>query len=403
MESAGRRWIEKVTSQLLIECGVAETRACLMQRGEPARFWFGAARGDEHLDTTPRAGREYIGRVISVNSSLNAAFLDIGDGRQAYLPLKKNYAHEIRDGALIIVEIKSPPRQSKGALVRYVGIHRANVDAVGICTRNTDAALEAVNIIGPAANEIVINDGVVAAMLKASGIHDGVRHETHPLSLFESFGVEAVLESAFQQFVPIAGGGRLAINETQAVTAIDVDTSGLTASSPQRLREKIAIAAAHEAARQIRLRNIGGHVVIDFPSISSASARSRFNEQLKQAMNTIEGAGAFSFSKSGLFSFTVPHVMQSLAERFTEPTHAFPSPGRRFTLEWQAKSAMRQLEHRLSASAQSRFVLRVGLPLGDYLESHVLWTERLKEQYSARFNVIRDAAMEGRSFDVSEQ
>ena len=392
-----------MTSQLLIECGVAETRACLIEQDEPVQFWFGPARGDEHLDVTPRAGRHYVARVMSVNASLNAAFLDIGDGRDAYLPLSKKYANDIHDGALIDVHVKSPPRQAKGALLRYVGVHGEKTDAPGVCGPATDAALETVRLIGAGVEEILIDDGAAAAALKSSGVHARIRYEAYSISLFESFSAEPALDSAFEPFVPIAGGGCLAIDETQALTAIDVDTDGLTASSPQRLREKIAIAAAHEAARQIRLRNIGGHIVIDFPSINSSAARKRFSEQLKQAMKDINGAGAFSFSKSGLYSFTVPHVMQSLSERFTEPTQTNPSPGRCFTTEWQAKSAIRKLEHQLSAARQNRFDLRLGGLVEGYIKAHASWTERLRERYSARFEIICDDAMEERGFDIAEQ
>jgi len=392
-----------VTSQLLIECGVAEIRACLIEQYEPVRFWFGQARGDEHLDVSPRAGRNYVGRVMSTNTPLNAAFVDIGDGRDAYLPLSKKYADEIHDGALIDVRVKSPPHQAKGALLRYVGMHDEKFDEPGACGPAVDAALEAVKLIGAGVEEILVDDGAAAAMLKSSDIDAQVGHETHSVPLFESFGVEAALDIAFEPIVPIEGGGRLVIDVSQALTAIDVDTGGLTASSSQRLREKVAIAAVHEAARQIRLRNIGGHVVIDFPSISGASARIRFNEQLKKAMKTIKGAGAFSFSKSGLFSFTVPHVMQSLWERFTEPTHTIPSPGRCFTTEWQAKSAIRKLEHRLGAARQSRFGLRLGVSLDSYIRGHDSWIERLRERYSARFEVICDDTMEERGFEIAEQ
>ncbi|MBL4618753.1 MAG: ribonuclease E/G [Marinicaulis sp.] len=81
------------------------------------------------------------------------------------------------------------------------------------------------------------------------------------------------------------------IDEAQALTAIDVDSAGLTASSPTRLREKMAIAAGYEAAHQISLRNIGGHIAIDFPAMSGQGARERFNEHLKKAMASIEGGG----------------------------------------------------------------------------------------------------------------
>ena len=387
---------------LIIECGVAATRAALIENDETVQFWFGPARGDEGEDVKPRAGRRFAGRVLVIDRSLNAAFVDVGDGLDAYLPLNKKIEPHVTEGALIGVAVKSPPRQGKGAVLKYLDDIDLDRDAPGRLPPFHDAAIEAVIAIGEGANEIIIDDGRASAVLKASGVKADISHEQHSVALFEAHDAESALETAFDRYAPLKGGGNLVIDEVQALTAIDVDTGGLTASSPVRLREKIAIAAAYESVRQIRLRNIGGHVVIDFPSISGKAARTRFNEQLRQVMARIDGAGAFSFSKSGLFSFTAPHQAQSVQERFTDVAPAAPSPGRRFTLDWQAKSAIRSLEHRLRAAPRAVLRLRLGLPLNDYMKARAIWFDRLRDQYGARFEIVADNKMEERSFDVSE-
>ncbi|MHA7871967.1 MAG: ribonuclease E/G, partial [Hyphococcus sp.] len=403
LEYVERRRISGVTSILVIECGVAETRAALIDHDRVRRLWFGPARGDEALDDSPSAGRRFAGRVKTVNRGLNAAFVDIGDGRDSYLPLTRKNEAFLVEGALIAVAVKSPPRQDKGATLRFV-----SQDALGASDPRRlppyqDAPLETVEMIGGEAETVIIDDGAGAAILKGSAIDAEVQHESHTKTLFEHYGVEAVLETAFDPVAPIPGGGRLIIEEAQALTAIDVDTAGLSASSPARLREKIAIAAAEEAARQIQIRNIGGHIVIDFPSISSERARARFRTALEQAMAVIEGAGAFGFSKSGLYCFTAPHHLQSLSERWTETATGVPVAGRLFTVEWLAKSAIRKLEHGLARAPNSRFTLALGAALDSFLTDHPQWTDRLSNRYGPRFELLPASRVEERCFDLIEQ
>ena len=390
-----------MTTRLVIECGVAATRAALLESGVVTQFWFGPARGDEREDQAPRVGRNFAGRVKSINKSLSAAFVDIGDGLDGFLSLTKRAQPHVTEGALIGVCVKSPPRQGKGAALKYTG--EVDGEKIGRLPPIHDAAIEAVLAIGDGVEEIVVDEGAACAALKAHGFDATIIHEQHSVALFEVYEAESALELAFSSVVALAGGGRIVINEAQALTAIDVDTVGLDASSPARLREKIATSAALEAARQIRLRNIGGHVAIDFPSVSDKSSRARFRELLDEVIGGLDGAGAASFSKSGLYSFTMPHHAQSLLERFTDIAPSDPQPGRRFTLDWQAKSAIRAVEHRLRAAPMISISLRLGPALYDFMNMQPQWSERLADRYGKRYNYIEDVSLKERDFELTEQ
>ena len=387
--------------RLIIECGVAETRAALIENDLVWKFWFGPARGDEHADCAARAGRRFAGKVKSVDKGLAAVFLDLGDGADAFLPLKKNNQQYCVEGAIIEVEIKAPPRQSKGARVSFIGALGPEV-APGRLPPFTDPVIEAYEMISKETDEILVDDGLAKRVLQDTGVSQ-VQHESHPLSLFEKYGADVALEAAFDPVAPIEQGGRLVIDETQALTAIDVDTAGLGASSPARLREKIAFAAADEAIRQVSVRNIGGHVVIDFPDIPGDAARKRFQKHLQFVLARTPGAGAASFSRSGLFSFTIPHRMQSMLDRFTEQSKASPVAGRQFTTEAVTLFAVRQLERRLHAAPSSRFRLTVGRDINDYMKDHPQWRNRLVDRHGARFEIVIDADNEGATYDLAEQ
>lgn len=390
--------------RLIIECGAAQTRAALLDGDEVWKFWFGPARGDEAGNGFPAAGRRFAARVRHVDRGLGAAFLDLGpdalNGRDAFLPLKKSSEAHCIEGAMLEVAVKSPPRQGKGALLKFIA--PASGAEPGRLPPFADAAVEAAAAIGANADEMVIDDGAAFRALEQAGFGNQV-HENHPLSLFERYGAQSELSAAFERAVALPGGGRLVIDEAQALTAVDVDTGGLGASSPARLREKIAIAAAGEAVRQISLRNIGGHIVIDFPDISNEASRKRFGEHLRAAMTRLPGAGAPSFSKSGLFCFTAPHSALSLLDRFTEPCGAGPVPGRRFTVEAKALEAVAALERGLRAAPSARYRLVTGAEIERYLAARPHWRERLAGRYGARFQIVCDKQRGGREHDLTEQ
>ena len=390
-----------MTRRLVIECGCAETRAALLIYDVVWKCWFGAARGDEPADSVPTAGRRFAGRVKKIDKSLGAAFIDIGTTQDGFLPLKKDAAEHCVEGAMLEVFVKSPPRQGKGALLRFVGgVEKAT--RPGRMAPIADAVTEAVAAIGDDVDEIVIDDGRAAKFLSAS-VSTPVVHEARPRSLFEFTGADEVVSEALQRSVALAGGGQITIDETQALTAIDVDTCAQDAASSARLREKIAFAAADEIVHQLSLRNIGGHIVIDFPPINSDSARKRFADHLRKRIKSLDGATSPAFSKSGLYSLILPRRGLSLQEQFCEPSVCDPAPGWRFTVETMTKRALCALERRLRSAPALRYKLSVGRDIAQCLTAHPEWRERLDANFGARFTIAELETGEGRDYDLSEQ
>ncbi len=389
-----------MTRRLFIECGGAETRAALLIDGDVWRVWFGPARGDEAIDTAPQPGRRFAARVQRVDQALDAAFLALGETGDGFLALTKSNQPHCIEGAMMAVEVKSPPRQGKGAVLRFIEPLGADI-APGRLPPFDDPILEAVESIGIDAAEIVVDTGSAKRLLEENSISN-VIHDARAGSILENCGAAEAVSSAFDRSVGLDGGGSLYIDETEALTAIDVDTGAQSASSNARLREKFAFSAASETARQISLRSIGGHVVIDFPALKGEGARKRFNDHLRNVMEPL-GISAASFSKSGLFSFTTPRQSLSLLERFTEPDGGAPIAGRKFTMEAVAKNAIWALETRLRSTPSSRFRLAVGRDIEAYLSERSPWRERLGDRYGWRFEIVNDAHYKDRDYDLSEQ
>ncbi|MEX6634189.1 ribonuclease E/G [Hyphococcus lacteus] len=386
--------------RLIIECGVAETRAALIINGQLFKLWFGPARGDEHRYTEPRESHRFVGKVTRIDVGLNAVFVNLGNNVSGFLPLKPRYQKECNEGASIIVDVKAPSRQGKGAELRFVQTD-TDKSQLGRIAPFDDPLLEVVTAIGDVDN-IVVNDGRAAQALDSAG-YKNVQHHSGTENLFDTEHVSAGLDGIFDRFVSLPQGGVVIIDETQALTAIDVDTGSLVASSSSRLKERTAFAAADVIFQQISIRNISGHVVIDFPSLSSDVVRSKFLKHLKSQTDWLPGLKQASFSKSGLYSFTLPRRGLSLLEQFTEASPASPIAGRPFAIEYATKIAIRTLENTLRSNPSQTITLDVGRLIFDYLTGYPEWASRLRDRYGPRFEITTSGKCEERSFECSEQ
>lgn len=117
-----------------------------------------------------------------------------------------------------------------------------------------------------------------------------VRHGAE--SLFDAEDIDAQVEGALARRVPVPGGGRLAFDQTEAMTVIDVDSGQASGGGDsERAALQLNLAAAAEIARQLRLRGIGGTVVIDFVSMRKADNRQAVRRALERALADDADAG----------------------------------------------------------------------------------------------------------------
>ncbi|MDH3233351.1 MAG: ribonuclease E/G [Alphaproteobacteria bacterium] len=141
------------------------------------------------------------------------------------------------------------------------------------------------------------------------------------LPLFTSEGVDDAIEAALTREVGLAGGGSLIIDPAAALTAIDVNTGG-RAGRQNRVILETNLAAAAEAARQIRLRNLGGLIAIDFVRMRERRDRDRVLEVLREALAAmVPEAQLGGFTRFGLVEIVRPHDRAALHEAMCTPTH----------------------------------------------------------------------------------
>ena len=141
-----------------------------------------------------------------------------------------------------------------------------------------------------------------------------IRHYDGPRAIFEHYGVERQLEEAFRRKVHLKSGGCLIFDETEALIAIDVNTGRHRGKGSQEdAILEVNLEAVEEVARQLRLRNIGGLVVLDLIDMKSRKHQNTVYKAMKQALKRDRArTNVLAISELGLMEMTRQRQEESL-------------------------------------------------------------------------------------------
>ncbi|WP_058186059.1 Rne/Rng family ribonuclease [Terracidiphilus gabretensis] len=149
-----------------------------------------------------------------------------------------------------------------------------------------------------------------------------VKLYTKEVPLFEHFGVEDEISKALRSKVWLKSGGSIVINQTEALVAIDINT-GKYVGKTARLEDTIVktnLDAIPEIVRQIRLRDLGGIIIIDFIDMDERKNRFRVMAALEEALKTDRApTKVLQFNDFGLVAITRKRVKQSLERTLSVP------------------------------------------------------------------------------------
>jgi ribonuclease G len=139
--------------------------------------------------------------------------------------------------------------------------------------------------------------------------------------IFEHYGIEAELRTALRRRVELKSGGSLVIDQGEALTAIDVNTGSYVGKTDlEETVTKNNLEACREVARQLRLRNIGGIIVIDFVDMDKESNRKKVWDELHRALaGDRSRCNVTKISELGLVEMTRKRTRESLHQLLTEP------------------------------------------------------------------------------------
>jgi ribonuclease G len=195
-------------------------------------------------------------------------------------------------------------------------------------------------------------------------VAERVEHYGGERPLFDLYGVEDEIEKALSRRVELRSGGYLIIDQTEALTTVDVNTGGFVSGrSFDETIFKTNLEAAQVIARQLRLRNLGGIIIIDFIDMETDGHQSAVLNEFRQALArdrthmTVNG-----FTQLGLVEMTRKRTRESLAQVLCEPCPICDGRARLKTPQTVCYAILRELarearqfgahEYRILASQQ---------------------------------------------------
>jgi ribonuclease G len=233
-----------------------------------------------------------------------------------------------------------------------------------------------------------------------------VKLYSKPFPIFDEYGVQAEIDKALKSKVWLKSGGSIVINQTEALVAIDVNTGRYVGKkSSGRLEDTIVktnLEAVKEIVRQIRLRDLGGIIVLDFIDMEEKKNRQKVLQAVEQELKKDRSPSkALQVSDFGLIIITRKRVKQSLERVLTEPCPYCSGTGvikSSATICYEILSEVKKVSPDLNGH---RLLLRVNPDIARALkeeESEVL--KDLKQSIGKDVTVKADTQLHHEQFDV---
>ena len=231
-----------------------------------------------------------------------------------------------------------------------------------------------------------------------------IEHYSGERPLFELYNVEEEIEKALSRRVELKSGGYLIIDQTEAMTTIDVNTGGFVGSRNfDDTIFKTNLEAAHAIARQLRLRNLGGIIVLDFIDMQSDAHRAAVLEEFKRALArdrtriTVSG-----FTTLGLVEMTRKRTRESLAHVLCEPCPTCGGRGEVKTADTVCYEVLREIlrEARAFNEAREFRILASQNVIDRFLEEEAPSLEMLASFIGKRVSVQVESSYTQEQFDI---
>ncbi|MCD6385965.1 Rne/Rng family ribonuclease [Candidatus Sumerlaeota bacterium] len=226
-----------------------------------------------------------------------------------------------------------------------------------------------------------------------------------PLNIFEKYNVEKQIEQALRRTVRLRSGGYLIIDELSTMTVIDVNSGGFVGKkSPRETILTTNLEAAESIARQLRLRDIGGLIVIDFIDMEESADREKVWQRFTQLMKQ-DRATSFvaKFAEFGLLSLTRKRTGQSLKKLIFEDCPYCKGSGQVLGKSELWRKIKYEIIDHLEAHAKNSVIIEVVLntELYNYIEQKFSATlKRLAKQYKSRITLHPDEHRHIENFEI---
>ena len=448
--------------ELLIDVTTFETRAALTADGALRDLFV------ERSDTPSLIGNLYLGKVLRIVPSIQAAFVDIGLPRAGFLHVRNMRRESVAPASTptpdisallhqeqrLLVQVVKDPIKQKGVrlsanpaltgrhlvlqpLAATVTVSRRMVDEaertrlkalvetlrenagesmgyiVRTAARDADAERLAADMAmlrrrwalaqqawrdagqGPAlisadvsapvralrelaplttAAVVVNDDEAHRALADYAARHmpalaSRIRRYRGAVPLFDAYDLETALERASDQRVALPSGGRLLIDETAAMTTIDVDSGSTSPTSrPEDTTLRTNLEAARAIPLELRRRNIGGIVVVDFIDMKDSAHQHQVLALLRDAAADDPAPLSVSaFSPLGLVELSRRRRRDSLASQYDAPCSCCAGSGRAKSVQTVCFEILRAVRRQQHIDDRKEYVLRAGQAVIDRL------------------------------------
>ncbi len=226
-------------------------------------------------------------------------------------------------------------------------------------------------------------------------LEDRVKLDRDRVPLFDRHNIEEEIREAFGRRVTLPSGGYIIVEPTEALVSIDVNTGRFTGKGrkdPEETILKTNLDAAKEVARQLRLRDIGGIIVVDFIDMVSQENRDRVLHELKSHLGRDRArTKAFAVSELGLIEMTRQRVRPSLFQTLTKPCDHCEGQGRIFTPPTVARRVERSLLRIDGQGEEKSVAIRIHPDvLIHLLEEEPDFLPRMREKVEVEVELIDD-------------
>ena len=265
-----------------------------------------------------------------------------------------------------------------------------------------------------------LTDGFKAVWVDSEDLYEQVLHSMERLApsllsrvklytrsepIFEAFGITQELEKAIRPKVWLKSGGYIVINQTEALVAIDINTGKYVGKS-NRLEDTIVktnLEAVKEIVRQMRLRDLGGIIVVDFIDMDERKNRQKVMQALEDAMKTDKAPyKILQFNDFGLVAITRKRVKQSLERTLCSPCPYCEGAGYIKSLEAIVSEIVVEAQKYAKVVDGKDCLLRVNPEVAKLLKSvQNKYLEELEEILGRPVLVAADPLLHQEKFDLT--
>ncbi|MFT3896135.1 MAG: Rne/Rng family ribonuclease [Thermomonas sp.] len=231
-----------------------------------------------------------------------------------------------------------------------------------------------------------------------------LKHYTDDVPLFNRFQIESQIEAAYSRGIRLPSGGSLVIDQTEALTAIDVNSARATKGGDiEETAFHTNLEAAEEVARQLRLRDLGGLVVIDFIDMSSSKHQRAVEDRLQGALKYDRARIQLGrISRFGLMEMSRQRLRPSLGEASQVVCPRCDGHGRMRSVESLALSIIRVAEEHAMKDNTGQVLVQAPVEIANYLLNEKRGALReIEARHDAPIVIVADEQLHTPHYEVT--